>query len=144
MKDMSTKRAVGIIINDEKVLLIHRFCDGREYYVFPGGGVDENETVEDAVKRELKEELGIEITLGTLLFHHPNTAFGRTREEFYFLVTEFNGTPQWIGETVHEEQTETNRFKPVWVNVSKIKNLDNLYPEIAKQKLIKYLANILS
>ena len=42
-------RAVGIIIKNNKVLLIHRIKDGGEYYVFPGGAIEEGESSKEAV-----------------------------------------------------------------------------------------------
>lgn len=60
-------RAGGILIEDGKVLLMHRIknVDGvvKEYYVVPGGGIEEGENVEEATKRELKEEIGIDVEL---------------------------------------------------------------------------------
>ena len=47
-------RAVAIIVNNEKVLLMHRINNGKEYHVFPGGGVENGETVEQAVLREVQ------------------------------------------------------------------------------------------
>jgi 8-oxo-dGTP diphosphatase len=40
---------------------------GKEYWIFPGGGVKFGETLEEAIKREIKEELGIEIEVKKLL-----------------------------------------------------------------------------
>lgn len=48
----TNKRAVGIIIKDEKLLVFHRFKEGQWYYAFAGGGVEEGETEEEAVVRE--------------------------------------------------------------------------------------------
>lgn len=57
--------ARGIIIENDYVYLMHRKrinSDGtiREYYVIPGGGVEENETLEETVIRELQEEFSID------------------------------------------------------------------------------------
>ena len=54
-KRRETVRAV-IINNDNQVLLVysHLFND----YTFPGGGIKSHETHEEALKRELREELG--------------------------------------------------------------------------------------
>ena len=55
----------GMILKDNKVLLILR-KNNNEYngiWSNPGGKVEENETVEEAVIRELKEELGIEVKI---------------------------------------------------------------------------------
>ena len=56
-------RAGGILIENGKVLLIHRIKDNDEYYVFPGGGIETNETIEQATKRELLEEAEIKVEL---------------------------------------------------------------------------------
>ncbi len=48
--------------NELKVLLIQRGIEPyKGKWALPGGFVDENETVEDAVKRELKEEVSISV-----------------------------------------------------------------------------------
>lgn len=61
----------AIIFNDEgKVLLAQRGFKARNEigkWEFPGGGVEFGETCEDAVKREIEEELDIEIKVIELL-----------------------------------------------------------------------------
>ena len=66
---MKTVRVVaGIIIEDGKVFATQRgygeFKDGWE---FPGGKIEEGETPQDALKREIMEELDTEITVGELI-----------------------------------------------------------------------------
>lgn len=60
-------RAGGLLIENGRVLLMHRIkkIDGevKEYYVVPGGGIEDGETLVEATKRELKEEIGIDIDL---------------------------------------------------------------------------------
>jgi ADP-ribose pyrophosphatase YjhB (NUDIX family) len=61
--------ACAIPVDDEgRVILLRRgFDPGRGLWTFPGGFVDLGESVEDAVHREIAEELGIEIGLGALV-----------------------------------------------------------------------------
>lgn len=49
----------GILIEEGKLLVIHRIKNDLEYYVIPGGGVEDNETMIQALKRE--KEVGINI-----------------------------------------------------------------------------------
>ena len=35
--------------------------DYQEYYTFPGGGLEENETPQEGVIREIEEEFGIKV-----------------------------------------------------------------------------------
>lgn len=75
---MKTIRVVAaIIIQDDKVFATQRgygeFKDGWE---FPGGKIEEGETPQDALVREIKEELDAEIVVGELLdtveYDYPN------------------------------------------------------------------------
>ena len=62
------QRAVGVIIKENKILLMRRMKNGQEYYVFPGGGVKEGESTETAIIREIKEELSLDAKIDKLLF----------------------------------------------------------------------------
>ena len=53
---------------DGRIILARRgFEPGRGRWSMPGGFVDLGETVEDAVRRELREELALEVTLDGLV-----------------------------------------------------------------------------
>ncbi len=55
-----------IIENDEVILMFRRrIKDGikKEYYAIPGGGKEENETIEEATIREIKEEFNLDVEL---------------------------------------------------------------------------------
>lgn len=60
--------ARAIIIENGKLFTMFRRklkSDGTivEYYAIPGGGKEENETLEQTIIREIKEELGIDIEI---------------------------------------------------------------------------------
>lgn len=58
---------VAIIWNDQRQILIDRRPLGGllgGLWEFPGGKIEPGETVEDCIKREIQEELGIEIEVG--------------------------------------------------------------------------------
>lgn len=126
-------RASAIIIKDKKILLIHRFNKGREYYVFPGGGIEENESPEEAVIREVMEETSLKMTSCKLVFEDFNT-YSNGNSLFFSCQTE-DGTPILAGpESTY--QSEENQFLLEWHNLKEVNNL-NLVPESAKQKLLK-------
>jgi 8-oxo-dGTP diphosphatase len=67
---MKEPRIIASIIlkRDNKVLLIKEILeDSKEHWIFPGGGVKFGETIEEAAKREVKEEIGLDIKIKELL-----------------------------------------------------------------------------
>jgi 8-oxo-dGTP diphosphatase len=66
-------RYQGAIIKDHHVLLLrHReHKTGRSYWLFPGGGIEDGETEEQCVVREMFEETGLTVNVERLLFTQP-------------------------------------------------------------------------
>ncbi len=65
---------VGMIFNDEgKLLVVRRSKDpAKGTWHIPGGFVEVGESIEQAIEREIKEELNIEIKAEKYLFSIPN------------------------------------------------------------------------
>ncbi len=62
-------RVAALIENEEKnVLLIQQKKKDKVYWLLPGGGVEFGETAEVALRRELREEIGVEINSCQFLF----------------------------------------------------------------------------
>ena len=51
----------GLVRTKEEILVLEEVDDNRTYYYLPGGGIEFQESTEDALRREIKEELGHEI-----------------------------------------------------------------------------------
>ncbi len=81
----------AIIFLDQKVLLIRRKRDGLEYWVTPGGKVEEGETFEETVKREVQEEIGIDVEVGEKVLEMTNHVYGEDNEQHFFLCEHRSG-----------------------------------------------------
>ena len=66
-------RYQGAIIRNDHILLIkHReHASGDDYWVIPGGGREDGETEEECIKREMKEETHLNVTVEQLLLDEP-------------------------------------------------------------------------
>lgn len=73
------RRAGGLIIQNKKLLLV---TDGSGYYWTPGGRLENEENYEQALRRELDEELGAKIKTATV-YKNP---IKDDAETHYFLV----------------------------------------------------------
>ncbi len=91
--DGITKHVVGAVIPDAegKVLLLHRAADDYlgSLWELPSGGVDEGETLTEALHREVAEETGLTVTaIGAYLGHFDYLSkSGKETRQFNFAAT---------------------------------------------------------
>ena len=60
---MKRDRSQSMVIRGNRILLVEHQLFGRDFFNLPGGGIEENETPEQAALRELEEECQIKGTL---------------------------------------------------------------------------------
>ena len=141
---MERIRVAGIIFIYGGIALMHRVGvikrkDIQEYYTFPGGGLEEGETLEEGTIREIKEEFGIDVKVVKKLYELESKRFNQ--KEYFFLCEyvlgkfgtgqgpEFSNNPKYI---------DSGKYIPEIIKKEEIKNIPLLPPEI-KDKLIKDL-----
>lgn len=118
------KSARAVIIEDNKLLCIFRrkiddLGNISEYYVIPGGGIEENETKRDTVLRELKEELDIDIEL----LGYLGVVEKEKTIEHYYAAKRISGNPHISGEEL-DRMTLNNYYEPMFKDIKELKNLD--------------------
>ncbi len=115
--------ARGIIIDNNKVYLMFRRRiqeDGsvKEYYVIPGGGINENETLEEDLIREMKEELSIDVII--------NGYLGKDESDIsiahFYSCSIKNGVPELGGEEL-EKCSDSNYYE---IRKISIEDLDKI------------------
>ena len=133
---MGRIRVAGIIPMEDGFALMHRVGvikrkDYQEYYTFPGGGLEENETLEQGVIREIKEEFVIDVEVVKKLYEMNSEKFNQ--KEYFFLCKyvggefgtgdgpEYNNDPKYI---------DSGKFIPEIINKEDVKTLLLLPTEI--------------
>lgn len=123
-----------ILMENSNVLLFYRERNGEKYYVFPGGGIEEGETKEDCIKRECKEELGINIEIKKYVYEVK----GKDFVQHFFLIRRTDGE---IG-TGNPLEYDVNRKGgiqiPMFVSIDNLKSLNVVSPPIVSQFLEDY------
>ena len=130
--------ARGIIIEDDCVYAIYRrkkLPDGiKSWYATPGGGVEDEESPDEAVIRELKEELSVDTEIISLL----DIKWEDNNIVFLFHCRIINGTPK-LGGPEFERQSEENYYE---IRKIKLSEIDNPNIDISYKDLIKEAANV--
>lgn len=138
---MERTRVAGIIFIDEGIALMDRVGvikrkDIQEYYTFPGGGLEEGETLEEGTIREIKEEFGIDVKVVKKLYELESKRFNQ--KEYFFLceyVSGKFGTGQGPEFSNNPKYIDSGKYLPEIIKKEEIKNIPLLPPEI-KDKLI--------
>ncbi|WP_438990170.1 8-oxo-dGTP diphosphatase MutT [Lentibacter sp.] len=107
--------AVALFDKDNRILLAQR-PEGKSMaglWEFPGGKIETGETPEDALVRELHEELGIETWNSCLA---PLTFASHSYDDFHLLMPLF-ACRKWNGIVTPREGQELS-----WVHVSKLRD----------------------
>lgn len=116
-------RVTGLALKDGKVLLIHRFRNESDFWVFPGGSVEDNDDPDQTIRRLMQVTTGLRLTSCLRLFdEYDEHAF-----TWYYYACDLEAGEPLLGGPDAETQTPTNRFVFEWVDPGKITDL-NVYP----------------
>lgn len=128
-------RCGAIIIKNGKILLMKRIKPNITYWVFPGGGLENGETIDDGIKREVYEETGLNAISYEKCFNFQD--FKEGKNELYFLVKLEDGEPKIKG-VEKERQSPDNRYELIWEDLVILDN-PSLFPTLTRVWLKEYL-----
>lgn len=131
---MFNVRVYGLLIQQNKILLCEEFIHGNKIIKFPGGGLEFGEGTIDCLKREFREELGIEISN---ISHFYTTDF--------FVESIFRSTDQVISiyyKVVYEDLIDLSKYNTSEINFF-WKNLNELKVEDVKLPIDKVVVGML-
>src|SRR6478672_5318570 len=109
---------IAAIVRDGKVLIAQRRANDSfaGFWEFPGGKREPGESIEECLRRDLREELGIDAELGEVVWRTEHTYPGRAPVALvFFAVRGYRGAP------VNRAFAEIR-----WVDVSALAGLDFL------------------
>ena len=128
-------RVCAIIINDNKILALKD--EVSPYYYLPGGRVKIGETAEEALLREIKEELEVDakivrpLWLNQAFFNEDVTKINYHELCIYFLVDVKNTKLPTLGDKFTlRENVHTHEFE--WLEFSRLKN-EYFYPLLKEE-----------
>lgn len=128
-------KIAGIIIKNKKLLMCRKYDE--PHFIMPGGRSKEGETEEATLRRELKEELNVELKsmkeFKTWEAPHFRDKGKIVRMHTFFV--EIEGEPEATNE-INEIQWIDSKYKKKGLKIASI-NEDYLIPELKKIGKIK-------
>lgn len=129
-------RPATIVIKDEKVLLVSSKYKDEEFYLFPGGGMEFGETIEEAAVRETFEETGVKVKIKDL-FHVNEYIYSEDwnkRSVSMFFIAD-------VVEILEPTTDDEEKIKEVkWIKLSELDNYDIKPKRIVE--MIKSFSNL--
>ncbi len=115
--------AYGVIVQDGRLLLLKMRATAK--YHLPGGGIQVEERLEAALKREIREETGIEVERMKLV-HFEEIFFyydpsGRAYHGLHFFYTCKPKTTRLLAD---EEVNDGSAGRPAWVEIKDLRPAD--------------------
>ena len=127
-------RTAGALICDDKIFL-QREIDGNEY-ALPGGHVKSDETSQQSLVREYKEETGANIVCERLIWVEESFWKWGNKDAstiaFYYLIQLTNNSD--IPDDYFESQKDNSNIILEWVLIENLKNLI-VYPKFLVEKV---------
>jgi 8-oxo-dGTP pyrophosphatase MutT (NUDIX family) len=130
-------RVSVVIRREDKIILIFRHKNNRDYYAIPGGHIEPEETPKLAIIREIQEELGIK--LDNLQFEFETES--ANRRDYFFSATTQNTDFTVTGPEAKHLDDSNNLFRPLWVTQSDLSKYP-IFPDSGRQLVNKIIADI--
>ncbi|NOU94269.1 NUDIX domain-containing protein [Paenibacillus sp. LMG 31456] len=143
MNDLLQVRVTGILIENEQILLVKQQVSNSRAWSLPGGRVEQGETLEDSIVRELLEETGLHTRVVRLLYLcdvpqanpsliHISFLMERMEGELTLPTNEFDKNPITDVRMVPFEQLGELGFSDTFVHI-----LRHDFPESGTYKGLK-------
>lgn len=122
--------ARAVIINKGKILMCQ--AKGRSWYYFPGGHVEFGEAADDALAREMKEELGAKIDDIRFIGFVENV-FNQDKKDHHEMNLVFQAKIDGLPKTSLEDHIEFH-----WIDVNSL-DKENILPISLKKMVLRWI-----
>lgn len=129
---------VVILDNQNRMLMVKQEHEDRDIWMVPGGGIEEGENSVDAAVREIKEETGLDIEVGKLIWHVEEVS-ERGQRFVNFFMGRITGGQMALGLDPEFDADSQVLREVKFMSRQEIEEIPVLYPEYLKDEFWRYL-----
>ena len=143
-------RTSAVIYNKDlsKVLLFN--VEGRNFYMLPGGRIEELEESIDTIKREIKEEIGCDVQEASLFSIQENFWTRNDKKchgiEFYYIIKPKQKLQMQDYEKIENDKGEEKLLEFKWATAEELKDIDlrpvNIRDMLINEEYLKGLSHV--
>lgn len=124
----------AIVLDDNnRMLLVRQQHEGNDIWMVPGGGIEDGESALQAAAREVREETGLDIEVGPLIWHIEEVSERGQRFVNFFLGRVTGGSLELGMDPEFDENSQVLR-EVRFMSRDEIKNIPRLYPEYLRDE----------
>lgn len=127
---------VRVIILDEndKMLMVRHHHDDKDIWMVPGGGIEAGESSAEAAAREVKEETGLDVEIGRLIWHVEEVS-ERGQRFVNFFIARVSGGKLALGHDPEYDDAHQVLREVKFMSREEVQDLSNIYPHYLKDEI---------